>query len=169
MNKNELYELVDGEKYLEVLDLLEKFVNNSSDDEYEHFIGEIYDRDAEYRSLSVSFDDQSFIYYAYFDDEVVGDIENHIYEMSFDSYLTPLGKRFPYTILAPKGTCDQYPDDEISVAEFECFDRYVRSGEPFRYKEGTYWDYSIGMRRYIDDCRRRLKEMIRFDHYEPKG
>ena len=169
MNKDDLLELVEGEKYFGALDLLEEFVNNSSDEEYERFIQDMYDPEAEYRDLSVSYDDNSFTNLVYYDDEVVGEIDNHMSEMSFRSYLTPLGRRFPYTVLAPKRSYEQYPDDEVSVAEYECFDRYVRSGEPFRYREGNYWDYSSGMGRYIKDCRRRLDEMIRFDHYEPKG
>ena len=169
MNKDDLLELVEGEKYFGALDLLEEFVNNSSDEEYERFIQDMYDPEAEYRDLSVSYDDKSFTNLVYYGDEAVGEIDNHMSEMSFRSYLTPLGRRFPYTVLAPKRSYEQYPDDEVSVAEYECFDRYVRSGEPFRYREGNYWDYSSGMGRYIKDCRRRLDEMIRFDHYEPKG
>lgn len=169
MIKDELFELVNGEKYFSALDLLEDLVNNLSDEKYEQFVYSIYDREADYRNLVVRYDDPSFKHYVYYNDEIVGEIDNHMYEMSFRSYLTPLGKRFPYIVLAPKRSYEQYPDDEVSVAEFECFDRYVRSGEPFKYKEGTYWDYSSGMRRYIQDCRRELTNMIKFDHYEPKG
>ena len=166
MNKDDLLVLVEGERYSGALDLLEEFVNNSSDGEYESFIREMYDPEAEYRNLTVKYDRESCRHYVYYGDEVVGEIDNHMAEMSFRSYLTPLGRRFPYTVLAPKRSYEQFPDDDVSIAEFICFDRYVRSGKPFRYKEGTYWDYSSGMRRYIDDCRRRLDEMIRFEHYE---
>lgn len=166
---DEFSKLVECEKYVGALELLEDFTNNSSDTEFEEFIYKLYDREAEYRELSVEYDKESYRHYVYYDGEIVGEIDNHMQEMSFRSYLSPMGKVFPYTVLAPKRSFEQFPDDEVSVAEFECFDRYVRSGEPFRYKEGTYWDCTSGMYNYIKDCHRRLDNMIKFDHYEPKG
>ena len=168
MIHDEFSKLVECEKYVGALGLLEDFTNNSSDTEFEEFIDKLYNREADYRRLSVVYDEDSYEHNVYHNDEIVGEIDNHILEMTFRSYLSPLGSLFPYVVLAPKRSMEQLPDDDVSVAEFECFDRYVRSGEPFRYKEGTYWDYSSGMIRYIEDCRRRLDNMIKFDHYEPK-
>ena len=169
MVRDEFLSLVESEKYVSALNLLEKLTESSSDYELEEFVNSLYDKESEYRELSVSYDEGSYQHLVRYKDEVVGAIDNHIHEMSFRSYESPLGKLFPYSTQAPKRNYDQYPDDDVSVAEFECFDRYVRSGEPFRRKEGTYLDFYSGMNNYIQDCRRILHNLIKFDGYEPKG
>ena len=158
MNKDELEILVKEERYEEALNKLKNFIEPMTDEELNNFVDTMYDEDADFREITVSYDKDERTFVAYYGDEIVGTIDNHIHEMLFNSYESPLGKKYPLTVMAPTNGL-QYADDDVSVAMFECFDRYVRSGQPFRTKYG--WD--SGFLSYTDKCLSLIENEKRYE------
>lgn len=156
MDKPSLKKISSKEDLERSISFLLDFAEKASDEEYESFIESIYDRDAEIRELTVELDDRFLDYNVYHEGRPVGFIDNLFTGMLFYSFESPFGEDFPLVVEAPKRSLDQSPEDEVSIAMFECFDRYVRSGEPFRTRYGFFWEPCSGFIPYLENCRRIL-------------